>query len=172
MVAVGIPEYRVPTDILITKSISSNEQVLIFVTIPPWRNLDWKGLQKEGYKALFIAVGAHKGNDMGVEGEDTQCEGFVDGVEFLRDMNLGVKIEPKKKVVIVGGGNVALDCARSCVRLGFKEVEIIYRRSRKEMPASEEEIKGAEEEGVKITYLAAPVSIAAEGGAFKSRYVP
>lgn len=168
MVAVGIPEYRVPTDIL-NHEVDLIKRTGVDIRYnTPMEKLDWKGLQKEGYKALFIAVGAHKGNDMGVEGEDGQCEGFVDGVEFLRDMNLGVKIEPKKKVIIVGGGNVALDCARSCVRLGFKEVEIIYRRSRKEMPASEEEIRGAEEEGVKISYLAAPVSIVAEEGAFKA----
>lgn len=168
MVAVGIPEYRVPKDIL-TKDVDlvkrSGAKIKLNTKID---KLDMKAFEKEGFKAVFLAVGAHEGNAMGVEGEDEGYEGVVDGVEFLRDINLGKPVEPKKKVVIIGGGNVALDCARSCLRLGFKNVEIIYRRTRKEMPASAEEIDGALEEGVKITYLAAPVRLIGEKGVFKA----
>ncbi|MCK9276206.1 MAG: FAD-dependent oxidoreductase [Syntrophales bacterium] len=168
MIASGIPEYRVPDDIL-NHEVDLIKRTGVEIRYnSPMEHLDWKKLQKDGYKALFIAVGAHKGNKMGISGEETRCEGLVDGVEFLRDMNLGKRIEPKKKVIVIGGGNVALDCARSCVRLGFEDVEIIYRRSRAEMPASIEEIKGAEEEGIKISFLAAPVSITVSDGCFRS----
>jgi formate dehydrogenase beta subunit len=121
-------------------------------------------LQKIGYKAVFLAVGAHIGTKIGAEGEDKGYEGFVDGVEFLRNLNLGKKVQPQKKVVVVGGGNTALDCARSCVRIGFDEVEIIYRRSRAEMPASDEEIEESEKEGVKFNYLMTPVKILEKDG--------
>ncbi len=104
------------------------------------------------------------GTKVGCGGEDVQDGGFIQGAEFLRNLSLGGKVTPLKKVVIIGGGNVALDCARSCVRFGFKEVEILYRRSRKEMPASATEIEEAVEEGVKFTYLVAPANIVRQGG--------
>ncbi len=124
----------------------------------PVSPLDWAGLQKKGYGALYLAVGAHVGTKVGCGGEDVKDGGFIQGAEFLRNLSLGAKVTPLKKVVIIGGGNVALDCARSCVRFGFKDVEILYRRSRKEMPASATEIEEAVEEGVKFTYLVAPAN--------------
>ena len=164
MAAVGIPDYRLPEDIL-NHEIDLIKRMGVEIRLnTKIEKLNMKGLRKEGYSALFIAVGAHMGNPMGVEGEGEGYEGFVDGVEFLRDMNLGKKTKPVDKVMIVGGGNVALDCARSCARLGFKDVEIIYRRSRTEMPASDEEIKSAEEEGISIRFLAVPVKIIASDG--------
>lgn len=167
MAAVGIPGYRLPSDIL-SHEIDLIKRMGVEIKLnTKVDTLDVDRLKKEGYDAVFLAVGAHKGNPMGAKGEDAGCVGFVDGVEFLRDINLGKKIEPKKKVLIIGGGNVALDCARSCVRLGFKDVEIVYRRSRAEMPAREEEIEGAEAEGVKITYLTAPMEIVAAEGKFE-----
>jgi len=168
MAAAGIPEYRLPSDIL-NHEINLIKRMGVEIKLNvKLEELDFGKLQKQGYKAVFVAVGAHQGKNMGVKGEDHECEGFVDGVEFLRDLNLGKKIEPLKKVIIVGGGDVAIDCARSCVRLGFKDVEIVYRRSRAEMPAREDEIAGAEEEGVTIKYLTAPVEILAKDGKFKS----
>jgi formate dehydrogenase beta subunit len=164
MASVGIPDYRLPTDILdheINLVRRTGVEIKLNAKVD---SLSFKELKKEGYAAVFIAVGAHKGNAMGIEGEDEGYDGYVDGVDLLRDLNLGKKIEPRKKVVIVGGGNVALDCARSCVRLGFKDVNILYRRSRVEMPASDEEIEGALEEGITITYLAVPVKILEKDG--------
>jgi formate dehydrogenase beta subunit len=164
MATVGIPDYRLPKDILnhevdlikrMGVEIKYNSKV---------DKLDWVDLQKKGYKALFLAIGAHVGTKVGCEGEDKGYAGFVQGAEFLRNLSLGTQVKPKKKVVIIGGGNVALDCARSCARLGFKEVEILYRRSRNEMPASKEEIREAEEEGVKFNFLKAPVKILAKDG--------
>ena len=164
MASVGIPDYRLPTDILdheINLIRRTGVEIKLNAKVD---SLSFKELKKEGYAAVFVAVGAHKGNMMGIEGEDQGYEGYVDGVDLLRDLNLGKTIEPRKKVVIVGGGNVALDCARSCARLGFKDVNILYRRSRVEMPASDEEIEGALEEGIIISYLAVPVKILEKDG--------
>jgi len=166
MAAVGIPDYRLPLDILRHEIGLIGDAGVEIVLDSKIDEIDMDDLRKKGYGAVFLAVGAHVGNKMGVKGEETECDGVVDGVEFLRDVNLGRKIEPRKKVLIIGGGNVAIDCARSCVRLGFKDVEILYRRSRAEMPARAEEVEGAEEEGVKIRYLTAPLEIVADKGKF------
>ena len=164
MATVGIPDYRLPKDIL------NHEADLIKRTGVEFRynckleKLDWSDLKKQGFRALFLAIGAHVGTKIGCEGEEMGYDGFVQGAEFLRQLSLGARVAPKKKVVIVGGGNVALDCARSCARLGFKDVEILYRRSRTEMPASKEEIREAEEEGIAFNFLKAPVKILARDG--------
>jgi formate dehydrogenase beta subunit len=164
MAAVGIPDYRLPVDIL-DNEINLIKRTGVEIKLnSKIEKLSLKDLRKEGYEAVFVAVGAHKGNEMGIEGEDQEYEGYIDGVDLLRDLNLGKKVEPRKKAVIVGGGNVALDCARSCKRLGFTTVEILYRRSRVEMPASDEEIEGALEEGIKINYLTLPTKILARDG--------
>jgi formate dehydrogenase beta subunit len=164
MAAVGIPDYRLPKDIL-NHEIDLIRRVGIEIKLnSKIEKLSLRELKKKGYKAIFLAVGAHAGNRIGAEGEDKGYEGLVDGVEFLRNFSLGEKVQPHEKVVIVGGGNVALDCARSCIRLGFNEVDIIYRRSRVEMPASDEEIEAAENEGVKFNFLMTPVKILTNDG--------
>jgi formate dehydrogenase beta subunit len=165
MAAVGIPQYRLPENILNREiEIIKGMGVEIKLNTKVGKDVFIEDLWKDGYRAVFVAVGAHKSRDMGVEGEDQSYEGFIDGVKFLRDMNLGRKIEPKDKVLIVGGGDVAVDCARSCLRLGFKDVNIVYRRSRVEMPARETEIEEAEKEGVKINYLVTPTKVLADKG--------
>jgi formate dehydrogenase beta subunit len=163
MAAVGIPDYRLPKNILgheveLIRDLGADIQYNRRVT-----KLDMDELTAQGFKAIFLGVGAHEGTKMGCKGEDAGYEGFVDGAVFLRELALGKSVEPKGKVVIVGGGNVAMDCARSCARLGFKDVEILYRRTRKEMPARAEEVDEALEEGIKIRYLVAPVRVLAEG---------
>ncbi len=167
MAAVGIPDYRLPKNILeheveLIRSLGADIQYNRSVT-----KLDMDELTAQGFKAIFLGVGAHEGTKMGCKGEDAGYEGFVDGAVFLRELALGKPVEPKGKVVIVGGGNVAMDCARSCARLGFKDVEILYRRTRKEMPARAEEVDEALEEGIKIRYLVAPVSVLADGNKVK-----
>ncbi|HEX7504447.1 MAG TPA: FAD-dependent oxidoreductase, partial [Syntrophales bacterium] len=167
MAAVGIPDYRLPKNILehevkLIRELGADIQYNKKIT-----KLDMDDLTAQGFKAIFLSVGAHEGTKIGCKGENAGYEGFVDGAVFLRELALGKPIEPKGKVVIVGGGNVAMDCARSCLRLGFKEVEILYRRTRKEMPARSEEIEEALEEGIKIRYLAAPVSVLTEGNKVK-----
>jgi formate dehydrogenase beta subunit len=164
MAAVGIPEYRLPKDIL-NYEIGLIRRMGVEITVnAKVEKLSLKDLKKKGFNAVLIAIGAHTGTKIGAEGEDRRYEGFVDGVEFLRNLNLGNKVRPQKRVIVIGGGNTALDCARSCVRIGFGEVEIIYRRSRVEMPASNEEIEEAEKEGVTFKYLMAPVKILAKDG--------
>jgi len=163
MAAVGIPDYRLPKNILehevkLIRELGADIQYNKKIT-----KLDMDDLTTQGFKAIFLSVGAHEGTKIGCKGEDAGYEGFVDGAVFLRERALGKPVEPEVKVVIVGGGNVAMDCARSCVRLGFKDVEILYRRTRKEMPARPEEIEEALEEGIKIRYLVAPVSVLSEG---------
>ncbi len=159
MAAVGIPDYRLPKDVLGREIDLIRDMGVKIEYNRRIDRLDLDELKRQGFKAVFIGVGAHRGTKIGCEGEETACADFVQGAEFLRDLSLGKKIEPKKKVVIIGGGNVAIDCARSCLRLGFQEVEILYRRSRKEMPARDEEIEHALEEGVKIRYLVSPVCV-------------
>jgi formate dehydrogenase beta subunit len=164
MAAVGIPDYRLPKDILNHEIDLIRRTGVEIKYNSPINKLDWPNLQKKGYKALFLAVGAHVGTEVGCKGEDSAGDDFIQGADFLRKLNLGAKIKPRKKVVIIGGGNVALDCARSCIRLGFESVEILYRRTLAEMPASKEEIDQALEEGVKFSYLRAPISITRRSG--------
>lgn len=168
MAAVGIPDYRLPKDILnheINLIKRTGVDIKLNSTV---EKLDWSKLVKEGYAAVFVAVGAHVGTKMGCKGEEIASPDVVQGAEFLRHLSLGGKVRTVKKVVIIGGGNVALDCARSAVRLGFGEVEIVYRRSPAEMPGSKEEIEEALHEGVKFTYLTAPVGIIREKGEVKA----
>lgn len=164
MAAVGIPDYRLPKDILNHEVALIKRMGVVFKFKTGIEKLNWADLQKHGYKAIFLAIGAHVGVKIGCEGEDEGYDGFIQGAEFLRNLSLGGKVAPRKKVVIIGGGSAAIDCARSCARLGFGDIEVIYRRSRAEMPASIEEISGAEEEGVKFNYLKAPVKILAKDG--------
>jgi heterodisulfide reductase subunit A-like polyferredoxin len=158
MLRVGIPDYRLPKDIL-KKEISILEDLGIEIKLntPLGENLTIEDLKNNGYEAIFIAVGAHLSLKLEIPGED--LKGVYPGVEFLRRVNLGEKVEVGEKVVVVGGGNAAIDAARTVYRLGAKEVTIIYRRSRVEMPANKEEIEEAEKEGIKIFYLAAPTRI-------------
>ena len=165
MALVGIPSYRLPRDILSREAdIIKKIGVEIKLNTKIGRDITLESLIGEGFKAIFIATGAHLGREFDIENWKEDYEGLADGVEFLRDVNLGKKVEPKDRVIIVGGGNVAIDCARTCLRLGFKDVTIVYRRSRAEMPGRKEEVEEAEREGVKIHFLAVPVKVLDEVG--------
>lgn len=165
MALVGIPPYRLPGDILNREvDIIKKIGVEIKLNTRIGRDITLESLISEGFKAIFIATGAHLGREFDIENWKEGYEGLADGVEFLRDFNLGRKIEPKDRVIIVGGGNVAIDCARTCLRLGFKDVTIVYRRSRVEMPGRKEEVEEAEREGAKIHFLATPVKVLTEDG--------
>ena len=161
MLRVGIPDYRLPPDIL-EKEIDLIRKlgVEIKTNSPVGKDHSVDRLFDEGYKAVFISAGSHKNMPLRIPGEDH--EGVLSGVELLRDLALGKKVAVGAKVAVIGGGDVAIDAARSALRTGAKEVSIIYRRSRKEMPASDEEIECALEEGIRIQYLAAPVEIRAD----------
>jgi len=169
MAAVGIPDYRLPRDFLnyeidVVKSCG----VSIVYNTTVGKDITLQQLREQGFKALFLGVGAHESKKMGVEGEDKDYRGFIPGVVFLRNINLGREVPLGKRLVVVGGGNVAIDCVRSAVRLGFKDVRLLYRRSRAEMPADDVEIHEAEEEGIVFHYLTLPTRLIAEDGAIRA----
>ena len=161
MLAVGIPEYRLPRTIL-NKEIGYLLQmgVELKLNTPIGSTLTLQDLKAKGYEAIFIATGAHQSRKLGLEGEESQ--GILHAVDFLRKVALGESVKIGEKVVVVGGGNAAIDAARTAFRLGAKEVTIAYRRTRAEMPAQEEEIEEAEHEGIKIEYLTAPTRLVIE----------
>ncbi len=163
MLRVGIPAHRLPREILDQEiELITNLGVEIKTNAPLGADMTIDDLFRQGYKAVYLALGAHKGIEMGIPGE--KAAGVRQGVDFLREANLTGKAEVGKRVAIVGGGNVAIDVARSAVRLGAEEVTILYRRTRKEMPAWEEEIHAAETEGTKIVYLTAPQEVLTHDG--------
>jgi len=162
MLSVGIPDYRLPPDILAEEVRGVTDLgVEIKVNSPIGPDLTMDTLFQQGYGAIFLAMGAHGSMPLNIKGEN--AKGVVSGVKFLRDFNLGRKVEVGERVVVIGGGNVAIDGARSALRLGAKEVTILYRRSRQEMPAADEEIEAALSEGVKISYLATPIEVLSDG---------
>jgi heterodisulfide reductase subunit A-like polyferredoxin len=154
MLQVGIPEYRLPKEV-VRKEIEyiTKLGVEIKTGVEVGKDISLDELREE-FNAVFIGVGAHRGVELKVPEEN--LPGVVQGVEFLRNVNLGKKVRVGRKVAVIGGGNTALDCARTAKRLGAEEVTILYRRTRAEMPASAEEIDGAEGEGIKIEFLVAP----------------
>lgn len=161
MLAAGIPEYRLPKEILAAE-ISAVERLGIDiqtnVAIGNRQSLD--DLLRQGYKAIFIATGAHKSMKLGLSGEEK--DGIVDALSFLREVNLGSRVGVGDKVAVIGGNNVAVNAARVAIRLGAKYVSIICQQSKIDMPSRDEEVKIAEEEGVHIIYLAAPNNILGE----------
>jgi len=164
MLRVGIPDYRLPPAVLdreIDHILSHGIEARTEKRLGTDFTLD--DLRKEGFRAIFVAIGAHRGLKLNIAGEE-EYRGVVDAVKFLREVNLGETKKPGERAVVVGGGNVAVDAARTAVRLGCEEVSLVYRRSREEMPAYPEEIEGALAEGVKIHYLTAPVAISGENG--------
>ncbi len=163
MAAVGIPDYRLPRNILKYEiEVIKKTGVEIQYNTRVGKDITLEEIKAQGYRAIFIAVGAHLSKKMRVEGEDAGYEGFIKGVDFLRDINLGKEIYKGKKLLVVGGGNVAIDCVRSAFRVGFTDVNIVYRRSRAEMPADDVEIEDAEKEGVKFHFLTLPKRIITE----------
>jgi formate dehydrogenase major subunit len=160
MLRYGIPDYRLPQDIL-DKEIKRLEDFGIEIQCNKaiGKDIPYEYLQNN-YDAIFVGIGAHKGKLLGIPNED--AANVFTGTEFLNKMNCGEVIEIGNKVLVVGGGDTAIDAARVSKRLGA-DVTIVYRRTRNEMPAIEDEIVGAEEEGVKLEFLAAPVEFEKDG---------
>ena len=160
MMAVGIPEYRLPRNILNMEieaikragvEIRHNQELGKTFTVDGL-------LDKDGYSAVIMAIGAHKGRRLGIPGED--LPGVYQGIEFLKNVALGKPPETKgKSVAVVGGGAVAIDAARTALRLGAKKVHILYRRARQDMPAWKEEIEEAFREGIQFHFLTNPVGV-------------
>ena len=165
MAAVGIPDYRLPRDI-IRKETEAIQSLGVEIQYNTYigKDITFPELEKE-YDAILLAIGAHSSSKMRVEGEDEGYKGFIPGVKYLLDINSGIDPYPEgKKVVVVGGGNVAMDCVRCSLRMGKEEVSLVYRRTRNEMPANVEEIEEAEEEGVNFLYLTNPTKIISKDG--------
>lgn len=163
MLVQTIPAYRLPREIL-AREIRMIENMGVDIRTGMRLGKDFKleDLRRDGYEAVFLGVGAPIGLRMGIPGE--QVEGVVDALEFNRTYNLRGSVPVGKEVVVVGGGNSAVDAARTALRLGAKSVKILYRRTREEMPAYAEEIEEAEHEGVRLKMLTLPERVLSEGG--------
>jgi len=161
MLAVGIPPYRLPRDIL-EKSIDRLRRMGIEIenNVKVGKDRPFGDL-RSNYDAIFISIGAHKERSLGVEGEE--LPGVVKGVELLRNFSLETLTGISGKAVVIGGGNSAIDAARTLKRLNTSEVRIVYRRGREEMPAAADEVNEAEKEGVLIDLLTMPIRILGQG---------
>ncbi len=162
MLAFGIPEYRLPKEIL-DHEIRMIEQVgvRIFTDIEIGKGVSFDELRTR-HDAIYVATGTQFPNKIGVDGEER--EGVYHGLDFLRDVNLGRKVSVGKKVVVIGGGSTAFDAARTALRLGAEHVTVLYRRTVEEMPADAEEIRDAAAEGIRIECLSAPVAFTGVNG--------
>ena len=159
----GIPDYRLPPAILeqeVNYIKKLGVDIQLGVSIGKDRPVG--GLFDEGFKAIFLAAGAPKSVKLNIENED--AEGVLPGIDYLNLLNYKQPVKTGKKVVVVGGGDVAIDASREAIRQGASEVKMLYRRSRSEMPAAKSEIRDAEEEGVKIELLVNPIAVLTEDG--------
>ena len=162
MLHVGIPPYRLPREV-VNQAIEEVRRlgVNIVINTPVGKELNLERLRME-YHAVYIAAGAHQAEKLGIPGEDLQ--GVIHGVTFMQKVNLKEPMKIGQRVAVVGGGNTAMDTARSSFRLGAQEVFILYRRTREEMPVDLRELEEVEEEGIKIHYLTQPVQVLSKDG--------
>ncbi len=163
MLRTGIPDYRLPPEILdqeIDHILSTGIELKTGMTL----GIDFTltGLKEQGFDAIFLGIGAHLPIKMNIENEDVA--GVVDAIPFLRQVNLEGTKEAESRVVVIGGGNVAMDAARAAIRSGAEKVTVIYRRTEYEMPAYKEEIEGAKAEGIELMTLASPFKVVQENG--------
>ena len=164
MLTLGIPSFRLDKAVVKAEIDILKELGVEFKTgVEVGKDVTLDALRAEGYKAFYLGIGASKGSAIGCKGEE--LAGVYTGIDFLRAVNLGEKPELGKHVAVIGGGNVAIDVARSAARLGAESVTVVYRRSEDEMPAAEDEVAEAKAEGVKFMFLAAPAEILGEGKA-------
>lgn len=164
MLAVGIPDYRLPRQALereIARIEALGVEIKLNTPVGGTSGLALDDLRHQ-YDAVFLAVGAHQERQLRIAGEES--EGVAPGALFLRDLNLGHPVTVGRRVAVIGGGNVAIDAARSALRLGAESVTIVYRRSRAEMPASAWEVEDAEEEGIHFHFLANPIRVLSQEG--------
>lgn len=164
MMMVGIPRYRLPREV-IDREVAMIEQLGVEFRYNTrlGQDVSFEQLRTEGFEAFLIAIGAHDAYKLLISGEEDYPQ-VVNAIDLLRRVALGERHMPGRRVAIIGGGNVALDAARTCIRLGCEEVNVVYRRTRSEMPAHEEEVAQADEEGIKFAFLTVPVGIKGEDG--------
>ena len=163
MMRYGIPEYRLPKEVL-DQEIQAIAGLCqnVFLNKVMGRDFTISQLKKMGFNAVFIGIGSWANQSLGLSGE--KLAGVYSGIQFLREVASGRRVPVGSRVVVIGGGNTAMDAARTSVRLGAGEVTVVYRRSRNEMPASRHEVEQAEEEGVKFELLTAPVGFIGKDG--------
>lgn len=167
MMMVGIPRYRLPREV-IDREVAFIEELGVEFRFNTrlGRDTTMEKLRQEGFEAFFISTGAHASLDLRVKGEKDFPQ-VIDAITFLRDVTRGHRHVPGKRAAVIGGGNVAIDAARTLIRLGCEDVQLVYRRTRSEMPANVEEVKQAEEEGVRLAFLTVPVEILGSDGKVK-----
>ena len=164
MMTMGIPTFRLEKDVVLSEIEVLKELGVEFKTgIEVGRDISLNELRVQGYKAFYMAIGAQKSAPIGIPGEE--LDGVYGGIDFLRSTLTGKHVKLGERVAVIGGGNVSVDVARSAIRLGAKEVTLIYRRGRDELKADPEEIEDALNEGVKLHLLASPVEIIGKDGA-------
>jgi NADPH-dependent glutamate synthase beta subunit-like oxidoreductase/NAD-dependent dihydropyrimidine dehydrogenase PreA subunit len=163
MLTLGIPSYRLEKDVINAEIDILRELGVEFKTsVEVGKDISLNDLRKQGYEAFYVAIGAQCGRNLGIEGED--ADGVITGVDFLRDVNLGNDIKLDENVVVIGGGNVAIDVARTATRVGASQVDMFCLETRKEMPALEEEIEEALEEDININNSWGPKRILQKNG--------
>ncbi|MFO7784765.1 MAG: FAD-dependent oxidoreductase [Desulfatiglandales bacterium] len=164
MIMVGIPRYRLPREV-IDREVAMLEELGVEFRFNTrfGRDETLESLKAGGFEAFFIAIGAQASYLLNIPGESDYPQ-VMDAISLLKEVALGDRSLPGRRVVVVGGGNVAIDAARTCLRLGCGSVTIAYRRTRNEMPADIEEIEQAEEEGIDIEFLAIPVEVEGRDG--------
>ena len=163
MMRAGIPDFRLPRNVLDSQiNAILDLGVELKCDSPIGKDLTIDGLLKDGYKSVFVAVGAQKSAGLGIEGEDLQ--GVRPSIEFIKQVNLGEPVKIGDRVAVIGAGNAAMDIARAAVRLGAKEVTIVYRRTKREMPADPVEVQDAISEGVKFVFLTNPKKFVGKDG--------
>ena len=164
MLRYGIPDYRLPEDILDHEiEVICDAGVALKTGKTFGKDITLNGLKEEGYEATFLALGTQQGSSLNIEGND--MKGVSDGLSYLRSIVAGAPNQDVKgkAVAVIGGGNTAVDTVRSAIRLGAAKAMMVYRRSRDQMPVSQEELIAAEEEGVELHYLLAPLKISGNG---------
>ncbi|MGD9367040.1 MAG: FAD-dependent oxidoreductase [Desulfobacteraceae bacterium] len=163
MIFVGIPRYRLPREVIDRETAKIEELGVEFCFNTRFgKDVTLEQLKAEGFEAFFLAIGAHAAFKLGIPGEDDYAQ-VHEAIDFLQRVALGERHIPGSHVVVIGGGNVAIDAARTCLRLGCEEVTLAYRRTRNEMPADEEEVEQAEEEGVRFAMLTVPTAVEGDG---------
>ncbi|TET80635.1 MAG: FAD-dependent oxidoreductase, partial [Anaerolineales bacterium] len=160
MLSVAIPQFRLPREVIQGEiDYIAKRGVEIRYNTPIDVNFTVEDLRRDGFEAVFIAAGAQRSQRIGIPGELEDVEDFHYGLRFLRDVRVGKQVRVGRRVAVIGGGNVAVDSARTALRLGAEEVNIYYRRSRGEMPVTEVEYDEAVAEGIQINFLVSPTRI-------------